>query len=156
MQLRRCQKSAESREVMAWLKERHYLHSTPPGYVAVLEFIEGHERIGAMMLGRPAARKLDQNRILSLDRMFFVDEAPKNTESHALSLMRKFVRIWFPGVRLLISYSDPEQGHTGGVYEADGWAPFGTTCKHTGHGWKSRTGRRNDPVTSKLRWVRTP
>lgn len=156
MQLRRCQGGGESREVMAWLKERHYLRSTPPGYVAVLEFLDGRDRVGAMMLGRPSARKLDQSRVLSLNRMYFVDEAPKNTESHALALMRKFVRTWLPGVRLLIAYSDPAQGHTGTVYEADGWAPFGTTGKETGYGWRSRPNRKDDPVTSKQRWVRTP
>ena len=123
MILRRCQPS-ESRELREWIKRSHYLESAPPGYVAALEFLEGKERIGGMLLGRPAARTYGEE-ILELTRMYFVDSAPKNTESAALAMMRAFVRKWFPSIRLLISYSDPSQGHTGGIYKADGWARFG-------------------------------
>ena len=155
MILRRAQPS-ESREVASWIKERHYLKSTPPGYVVALEFIEGRERIGAMLIGRPTARSLDADRILELTRMYFEDAAPTNTESQALSQMRAFVRKWFPAIRLLISYSDPSVGHRGTVYEADGWAPFGKTTHASGYGWKSRNGRRDSPCQPKQRWVRTP
>jgi hypothetical protein len=155
MNFRRAQPS-EARAIVAWIKERHYLRTTPPGYVAVLEFIEGRDRIGAMMLGRPSARSLDADRVLELTRMYFVDAAPKNTESHGLAIMRKFVRTWLPGIRLLIAYSDPAAGHAGTVYEADGWAPYGMTTHKTGDGWRSRPNRAADPVTPKQRWLRTP
>ena len=155
MNVRRCQPS-EARAVVAWLKERHYLRSAPPGFVHVLEVCEGRERIGAMILGCPASRKIDCDRVLELNRMFLVDEAPKNSESQALSLMRRHVRTWLPTIRLLVSYSDPSVGHSGAIYEADGWAPFGSTGKKSGYGWRSRPNRSNDPVTPKQRWVRTP
>lgn len=109
-----------------------------------------------MLLGRPSSRAFDADRIIELTRMYFVDEAPRNTESRGLSIMRKFVRTWLQGVRLLIAYSNPSVGHSGGVYEADGWAPFGMTTHKTGYGWRSRPNRSADPVTPKQRWVRTP
>ena len=83
--VRRCQPS-EARAVVQWLKERHYLRSAPPGFIHVLEILEGKQRIGAMILGRPGPRALDADRILELTRAYLVDEAPKNSESHALSL----------------------------------------------------------------------
>lgn len=141
---------------MGWIKARHYLKSTPPGYVAVLEILHGNDRAGAAMLGRPSARSLDADRVLELTRLYLVDEAPKNSESRALSMIRRFVRTWFPNIRLLLSYSDPEAGHSGAIYEADGWAPFGKTGHRSGYGWRSRPDRKNDPVTPKQRWVRTP
>jgi hypothetical protein len=144
-QMRRAQPS-ESREIAAWIKAHHYTKRTPPGYVVALEFLDGRKRIGAMLLGRPGPRKLDADRVLELTRMYFVDEAPTNTESRALAMMRKFVRTWLPNVRLLLAYSDPAAGHTGGVYEADGWAPFGTTGHRKGYGWRSRPSRDEDPV----------
>lgn len=153
--IRRAQPS-ESRAVAAWLKQNHYLHSTPPGYVAALEFLQGSTLVGAMLLGRPSSRAYDPAKILEVNRIHFVDEAGKNTESRALALMRKHVRTWLPGIRLLISYSDPSQGHAGTIYEADGWCPFGMTTHKTGYGWKSRPNRSSDPVTPKQRWVRTP
>lgn len=155
MNVRRAQPS-ETTELKDWLKERHYLHSTPPGFVFMLEFTDGAERIGAMQVGRPASRAYDARRILELTRMYFVDAAPKNTESKGLAKMREFVRRWYPAVRLLLAYSDPAQGHRGTIYEADGWAPFGMTEGARGHGWKSRDGRRDTPFSKKQRWVRTP
>jgi hypothetical protein len=155
MIVRRCQPS-ETREVLQWIKDHHYLRSTPPGFVFILEFLEGRERIGAMQVGRPTSRKIDAQRILELTRMYFVDQAPANTESAALAMLRRFVRRWFQGIRLLLAYSDPAQGHRGTIYEADGWAPFGRTAPSHGCGWKSREGRRDECVGSKLRWIRTP
>jgi hypothetical protein len=65
-------------------------------------------------------------------------------------------RIWIPKIRLLLAYSDPEQGHEGTIYEADGWAPLGLTDGAWGAGWNSRKGRRDQRVSRKRRWVRTP
>lgn len=139
-----------------WIAERHYLRSAPPGYVAVLECVQGAVRVGGMILGRPTARCYDPNVILELTRMYFIDATEKNTESWALGKMRAFVRKWYPGIRLLLAYSDPAQGHTGTVYRADGWAPFGLTDEARGYGWASRNGRRDTPQGRKQRWVRTP
>lgn len=153
MNLRRCQPS-ESKATSRWIALNHYLKCCPPGFVQVVEFTEGRELIGAMLLGRPASKEYDADTILQLHRMFFIDEAPKNTESQGLGMMRKHVRVWLPTIRLLLSYSDPEQGHMAIVYEADGWARFGMTS--SGTGWKSREGRRDAPNSKKQRWVRTP
>ena len=153
MNLRRCQPS-ESRATSHWIALHHYLESCPPGFVQVIEFCEGKDLVGAMLLGRPSSKEYDPDTILQLHRMYFVDEAPKNTESQGLAMMRKHVRTWLPQIRLLLSYSDPEKGHQGTVYEADGWARFGIT--KSGNGWKSRGGRRDQANSRKQRWVRTP
>lgn len=154
MIVRRAQ-PCESRAVSAWIKERHYSKTTPPGYVCALEFLEGREVVGAMLLGRPASRAYDADLILELTRVYFVDSAPPNTESHGLAMMRKYVRTWYPQIRLLISYSDPKY-HDGTIYEADNWAPFGLTKPRNGDvGWQSRPNRTED-LSRKQRWVRTP
>ena len=155
MIVRRAQPS-EAREVVEWIKEHHYSKSAPPGFIFVLEFLEGRERVGAMQIGRPTSRELDFNLIMELTRMYFVDSAPFNTESSGLAMLRKHIRKWYPAIRLLLAYADPAQGHQGRVYAADGWAPFGRTAKSHGYGWKSREGRRSTQVGSKIRFVRTP
>lgn len=155
MMLRRCQPS-ESRDLRRWIMERHYTRSAPPGYRIALEFLEGRERVGGMLLGRPTARSLDAQRWLELTRMYFVDEAPKNTESRALGMMWRFVWTWLPEVRGLLSYSDPSAGHAGTVYAADGWAAFGKTNSRS-KPWRNRPGRaETHSGASKVRWVRTP
>ena len=134
----------------------HYLRSAPPGYRVALEFLEGRDRIGAMLLGRPTARRLDPGLWVELTRMYFLDVAPKNTESQALGMMRRWVRVWMPEIKGLIAYADPGVGHTGVVYRADGWAPFGLT-EPSKLGWRSRPNRSQTVVPSrKLRWVRSP
>ena len=157
MRLRRAQPQ-ESREVREWIKARHYLRTAPPGYRVALEFMEGQERVGAMLWGRPAARSLDPELWLELTRMYFLDEAPRNTESRALAMARRWIRVWLPQVRGLLAYSDPSVGHSGTVYAADGWAPFGRTrARHNQSGWRSRAGRKGEENYSrKTRWVRTP
>ncbi len=119
-------------------------------------WVRQRELIGAMIIGRPSSRGLDMGKILELNRVYFIDETPPNVESQGLSMMRRHVRVWMPGVRLLVSYSDPAHGHAGTIYEADGWAPFGMTTHKSGYGWRSRPNRKADPVTPKQRWVRTP
>lgn len=155
MNIRRCQ-PAESRATARWIGELHYLKGTPPGFVHVLEFLEGRDLVGAILVGRPSAPKLNPDLILEFTRVYFIDEMPCNTESRALAMARKHIRVWLPQIRLLIAYSDPSHGHQGKIYEADGWAPFGTTKSAKGYGWRSRPNRKDDPVCPKMRWVRTP
>jgi hypothetical protein len=152
--LRRAQPS-ESREVREWIMKHHYTRAAPPGYRVALEFVDAGERVGAMLLGWPTSRQLDAMRWLELTRMYFVDAAPPNTESHALSMMRRFVRVWFPEVKGLLAYSDPSIGHVGTIYLADGWAPFGLT-RNSKVSWRTRPGRRAELPSRKCRWVRSP
>lgn len=153
--MRRAQ-PAESREIRAWIMSRHYTGSAPPGYVLALEFLEGRMRVGAMLIGRPTSRELDPDVWLELTRMYFLEAAPRFSESRALAMMRRYVRVYLPSVRALIAYSDPSVGHAGTVYAADGWAAFGRTSNHGSVAWRNRPGRRPSPGGRKLRWVRTP
>src|SRR5262245_14468800 len=146
----------ETRTVQRWIQERHYTTSGPPSCVFVLEFFEGKERIGAIQVGRPTSRELDADLILEITRIVFVDLTERNVESRALSMTRKFVRTWYPSIKLLLSYSDPRQEHDGTIYRADGWAPFGRTSHRSGKGWTSRDGRVSSQSWQKQRWVRTP
>ena len=153
--VRRCQ-PGESRALREWIKERHYLKSAPPSYVLALEITLAGKLIGGMLWGRPAARALNPDRILCLDRLYLIDETPANAESQSLALARKLIRTWLPGICLLVSYSDPEAGHVGAIYAADGWAPFGLTRNGTA-GWANRPNRTATGKPSrKQRWVRTP
>lgn len=152
---RRTQPS-EALAAKAWITERHYLESAPPGFVHVYEYLLGRQLVGGCILGRTSARQYDPDRILEVTRLFFVDDTPPNVESQGLAMMRKHVRTWLPRIRLLIAYSDPDHGHEGTIYEADGWCPLGMTEGAWGAGWGSRVGRRARPVSKKRRWVRTP
>jgi len=117
--------------------------------------VEDGKRLGAMMWGRPEARLLesDADHVLELTRMVF--ETSKEFLSRSLSNARHYIRKWFPQIRLLLTYADPEQGHDGAVYKADGWASFGKTTNKPG-GWKNREGRHDACGHPKIRFLRTP
>lgn len=146
----------QARELREWIKARHYLASAPPGYVLALEILLRGQRIGGMLWGRPCARELDQQEVLCLDRLFCIDDTPPNVESQALGQARAIIRERYQRVRLLVSYSDPAQGHEGTIYAADGWARFGKT-RNGSAGWLNRPGRKSlEAPTPKQRWVRSP
>lgn len=41
----------------------------------------------------------------------------------------KFLRVKCPGIRLVITFSDPEAGHHGGVYQGAGWIYIGKSAE---------------------------
>lgn len=110
-----------------FVERHHYLGYAPPGARACLDVWYGDLLVGVLMFGRPAARLEDQRRTLELTRMVLLDECSKNSESRALALAAKWVRRHMPGIRRLIAYADPRQGHKGTIYRAAGWQLIGST-----------------------------
>ncbi len=76
----------------------------------------------------------------------------KSSVSRIIAIALRFLKRQSPGLRLVVSYADPEQNHHGGVYQAGGWIYEGVTkpCEqfeyvHTGervHTKTIKTGRR--------------
>lgn len=84
--------------------------------------------------------------------------------SRILSIAVRFLAARSPGLRLLVSYADPAEGHHGGIYQACGWTyegPCGesTLFLHEGR-WKHQrevTARAfNDPQKSRASWATLP
>lgn len=141
-----------------WILKNHYLNWLPAGAKLRLEFMEGdfnkgYRRVGGMLWGRPCARMLNKDLILELTRMYFIDNTGKNTESRALARARAYIRKRFPQIKLLVAYSDLEEGHVGTVYLADNWCPFGIVEPMK---WTRNDRPRNDKPSRKQRWVRSP
>lgn len=143
---------SHSTDTDRWLQEHHYLHSTPAGAVIRMEFSDGDQLVGAMMWGRNTSPKQDQRNVLCLTRMCFLDDAPKNTESRALAMARKYIRKHCPEIKGLVAYSSVGQGHEGIVYQADGWFEV----SHSRNSKNYREGRRNLDTSAKIKWVRSP
>lgn len=151
-----------------WIRENHYLRSTPAGAVLRMCFKnERHEILGCMMWGRPTSRKLDQRHILELTRMCFVNNTPPFIESQCLRMARKYIRTTFnsgrggrgkqknerEGIIGLVAYSSTGAGHEGIIYQADGWYRLGGSA---GGSWESRANRVNRDLSMKIRWTRSP
>jgi len=142
-------------EIDRWIAAHHYLQSTPAGAVLRMEFVDDEgRRIGAMMWGRPTSHKLDQEQLLQLTRMYFVDDTEPYTESKALAMARKYIRKHLPQIKGLISYASIDQGHEGTIYKADNW--FLIAKRKSGGSWENRPGRTNRDIGPKLKYGRSP
>ena len=93
-------------------------------------FDEKDEKLaGVAIYGYPVGRsapksispELKEEEVLELTRLFIFDDYGKNTESVVLSKTFKWLQENAKDIKVLVSYSDPEQGHLGIIYQATNW-----------------------------------
>lgn len=70
----------------------------------------------------------------------------ETTVSRIISISIRQLKKTFPGLRLVVSFADPEQGHHGGVYQASGWIFTGNSQSsdeyiYKGKRWQGRSFR---------------
>lgn len=145
---------ANTEELKRYIRERHYLESTPPEAVIKLWVLLKDRRIGAMMWGHPTSRAWGELPILELTRCVFEDGTPPNVESASLARARRYIRTYLTHIRLVLAYSSSGQGHKGTIYVADGWCPLGKTVGREWGTWQRP--RETKDASDKLRWVRSP
>ena len=84
---------------------------------------------GVAIYGYPVGRsapksispELKEQEVLELTRLFIFDDYGKNTESVVLSKTFNWLKQYAKDIKVLVSYSDPEQGHLGIIYQATNW-----------------------------------
>jgi hypothetical protein len=96
-------------------------------------FFEGkvEKLIGVMTYGHPVSNrtvasitketKLELDEVLELTRLVCLDGYATNTESWFIGQSFKWLKKHAPEVKVLVSYADPEQEHTGTIYRATNW-----------------------------------
>lgn len=143
-----------STEIDEYIRENHYLHTTPAGAVLRMEFLndDGY-RVGAMLWGRNPSPKQEQREVLCLTRMYFQDDTEPYIESRALAMARKYIRKHFPEVKGVVSYASIGEGHVGTVYKADGWFEV---SRSKANSRDYRECRKNIDTSAKIKFVRTP
>lgn len=88
--------------------------------------------------------------ILELRRLAISPEAPRNTATRMLMVMRKIVKKIFPNIKRLISYQDTDV-HNGTIYKADNWKAVSLV---RGISWTTNNRKRNkeQSLSNKIRW----
>ena len=78
--------------------------------------------------------------------------------SRIVTIATKMLKRTMPGIRLIVSYADPEHGHIGGIYKAMGWTYVGESAGPGGMMLKGKpTHRRtinSKYGTSSVAWLR--
>jgi hypothetical protein len=107
----------------------HYSGCLPAGKLVKIGAWERDRFIGAVLFGRGANNRmagaygLSQDEACELVRVALTrHDAPV---SRVVSQSIRFLRRQSAGLRLVISYADPKQGHHGGIYQAGNWTYSG-------------------------------
>ena len=112
-----------------------------------------HEGVyfAAAIWSPPVARKLNWTGRYELRRFAIAPDAPRNTASRMLRVMRLLITRDIPDVEILMSYQDLDS-HTGAIYRAAGWEKVAENAVPE-EGWQSRDGRAAaQSNATKVRW----
>lgn len=123
----------------------HYSRTMPASKVVRLGVWENGRFIGAIIFGVGSGNATDGRRY-GLTRNGEMAELVrvalrkhKTPVSRLNSIALKMVKRANPGIRLVVSFADPAQGHHGGIYQAGGWIYTGRSAKVSFY--RTKTGR---------------
>ena len=75
---------------------------------------------------------LENREVLELKRLWIEDGYGSNIESYVISDTLKQIRKDKPEVKVIMSYADPGENHTGVIYKATNWLYQGNKVSHAG------------------------
>jgi len=122
-----CDIRAARHAIMKW----HYSKTVPAGKLVKFGVWENETFIGAVIFGRGATPhlgspyQLEQTQLCELVRV-----ALDNHEAPVTQIVAEAIRqlkTSNPGLRLIVSFADPDEGHHGGIYQAGNWLYNGTS-----------------------------
>lgn len=149
----------------------HYSQCLPAGKLVKVGAWENGKFIGVVIFGRGANNNmakpygLTQLECCELVRIALTKHITPVSKIAAIAM--RFLKANSPGLRLIISYADPLQGHHGGIYQAGNWLYCGKSSPqaavmHNGKVMHKRTARekfgsiegmKKSPVTSKHKYL---
>src|SRR5499425_3948244 len=127
-----CSYEAAKYAVQHW----HYSRSLPCSKTCRLGVWENDQFIGAIVFAWGANRhlageyKLKMTECAELCRIAF--DKHITPVSRIISIAVKMLKREMPGIRLIVSYADLNQGHQGKIYQASNWLFVGETGNEAG------------------------
>jgi hypothetical protein len=149
----------------------HYSESMPAGKLVKVGAWENGKFIGVVLFGRGANNNigkpygLSQTAACELVRIALTKHITPVSKIAAIAM--RFLKANSPGLRLIISYADPLQGHHGGIYQAGNWLYSGRSSAQPAVIYKGKVmhkrtavdkfgtieGMQKSPVTSKHKYL---
>ena len=127
---------ASRNEVKPIFEKWHYTHSVngvTSDYIFKVVDSDG-SIVGAALFGKPAmagqATPYTKNgeHLTELRRFVMIDDTPRNSESYSIGRMLKWLKK-HTDVDVVLSYADPNAGHSGTIYKATNFEYVGRTSK---------------------------
>ena len=138
-----------SHEAARWAVEHwHYSKSMPTPPVVKIGVWEDERFIGVVLFSRGANANLGKPYSISVTEVCELTRVALSKHgspvSKVLSVALKMLKAKAPGLRLVVSYADPNHDHNGAVYQAGNWIYTGASnadfqaIDQTGRVWHSR------------------
>lgn len=101
----------------------HYLATWPNNVYIIFGLHVGSRLMGVVTFSTVfnSIKAIHGEETLELSRLYIIDKVPKNAESYFISRCVKLLKRELPSIKILISFADPEHGHSGTVYKAANW-----------------------------------
>ena len=115
-------------------KNYHYLKSYPGGSLLDFGIFVQQALLGVVVIGAGAFnihrlfKDAEPDQVVCLSRLWLDDRCGRNSESRVLGIIRRAMRRWRTGIKVIVAYSDPAAGHTGMVYRAAGFLYVGRSA----------------------------
>lgn len=133
-------------------KNFHYSKCIPVGKLVKVGVWEDGKFIGVVLYGRGANKSLgepfglQQTQCVELVRVALTSH--KTPVSRIMAIAHKFLKKSNSDIRLIVSFADTEQGHHGGIYQANNWIYNGLTNAadeylYKGKRWHGRAFRKS-------------
>jgi len=120
-----CSHEAAKYAVEHW----HYSHSMPTGKTVKIGVWENDVFIGCIIYSQGANNQIGSPFCLTMQEVCELTRVALNKHENPVSkiimLAQKFLKNANPGLRLIVSYADSNQGHHGGIYQATNWIYIG-------------------------------
>ena len=133
----------------------HYSHTMPRSKIVHCGVWENGRFVGAVLysvgannnIGKPYGLK--QTEVCELVRVALTSHASPVSQIVAVTL--RMLQKQSSGLRLVVSFADPEHGHAGGIYQAMNWVYLGMTVPAdewivNGKRWHGRAFRASKPA----------
>lgn len=112
----------------------HYSKSMPVNTIGFSIFNNNNDWCGVILYGTGANNNiantygLNQGQVIELVRMAL--NGKQESTSKALSISLKLIKKLVPMTKLIVSYADKDQEHTGVIYQATNWYYVGTSMEN--------------------------
>ena len=110
----------------------HYIGQWPSSHILVLGLYRGSKLLGVVTYStvhRSMQQRFGQE-TWELSRLWIDDSVPKNAETFFIGRSIRYIKRNHRNLKTLISFADPEAGHSGTIYKASNWTEQSHPSKH--------------------------
>lgn len=129
---------SDRQEIKNFVEANHYsksINGVKSSYCFSIK--HNNELVGAIIYGQmstTAWKKFadKESEVIELRRLVLIDDCPRNSESRVIGKSLKWIKKNDLTLKVVVSYADPNYGHTGVIYRASNFKLVGMSGKDSG------------------------